>query len=203
MIGVNIPEITAIDDMQDRENVAPADSQKAKLTPKAAKKRNNGENGDLLPLVPLKPISSSNPKIDKEQAIKLRKRGLTHQEIANYFNCAQRTVTECLHRHMPNDINLQEFKDSRADKLAYTGARLLYSLSDEDIKKMSGLQKITGMGIVFDKECIEKGKPNVITANFHFTPEVEKAITAQVAKETQEAIAKAHAEEALDDDEDY
>ena len=38
------------------------------------------------------------------------------------------------------------------------------SLTYEDVQKMSGLQKITGMGILYDKERLERDKSTKILA---------------------------------------
>ena len=68
-------------------------SKEAKTAPKTQKSDNNGGNGkNSDSSLPVKPVKY-NQKIDIDKAIELRGNGLTHQDLANYFNCSKASVS--------------------------------------------------------------------------------------------------------------
>jgi hypothetical protein len=54
--------------------------------------------------------------------------------------------------------NLPAFKENRADIFAIHQQRLLNSLTDDDIKRIPPGSRFTGVGILYDKERLERGE---------------------------------------------
>ena len=52
----------------------------------------------------------------------------------------------------------EQFKEQRADVLAFYQQKLLNSLTDSDIKRMPPGSRLTGFGILYDKERLERGQ---------------------------------------------
>ncbi len=52
--------------------------------------------------------------------------------------------------------NLPAFKENRADIFAIHQQRLLNSLTDDDIKRIPPGSRFTGVGILYDKERLER-----------------------------------------------
>jgi len=86
--------------------------------------------------------------------------GAGFTEIAKVFNCAKQSVHALIRKVLPGSdgIDVRLFKRIETDALKMLGARLLYSISDEEIKKMPVIQRITGYGIMFDKIQLKEGK---------------------------------------------
>jgi AraC-like DNA-binding protein len=106
-------------------------------------------------------------KVDIQKAVELRLKGLTLEEIARQFGCSKQSVHKALKPYQ--DINpeaLHAFKVGRADLLAGFQLRLIQSVTDEDLKKMSPRDKFLAFGILFDKERLERGQSTVNTALF-------------------------------------
>ena len=96
--------------------------------------------------------------------IELRNKGLKLKEIAKIVGVTDATICERLQRHKHAIDNLQAVKDNRADVFTLMGDDMLTSLSETDKNKMSGLQKVTAMGILYDKERLERDKSTKILA---------------------------------------
>ena len=103
--------------------------------------------------------------------IELRKKGLSYEQIGKIVNRSMQTVWERLQPYQDAIDGLQPFKEGRADLLAIHQSRLLNSLSEGDINKMSGLQKITGAAVLYDKERLERGQS---TANVAYQDQTRR-----------------------------
>jgi hypothetical protein len=105
------------------------------------------------------PKLKSNEKIDLDKAIELRCRGMSYTDIAKYFNCTKSAVSQRLTPLLGDlDISLETFKKHRADIMAGKGAELLNSLTPDEIKKIPPGSRLTGYGILYDKERLERGE---------------------------------------------
>ena len=96
--------------------------------------------------------------------IELRNRQLSYAQIAKHLGCSKANIIERLKPYKASIDHLQAVKDNRADVFAVYGSGIMESLTYEDVQKMSGLQKITGMGILYDKERLERDKSTKILA---------------------------------------
>lgn len=109
--------------------------------------------------LPNAPIPKGKGKIDIQQAIELRCKGLSYQEIADYFGVAKPSVWEALRPYVHDiEINLDTFKEKRADLMAHAQARTLALLTNEDIQKASARDKVIIFGTLYDKERLERGQ---------------------------------------------
>ena len=90
--------------------------------------------------------------------IQLRKRGNSYSEIGKILGCTKQNV-ELRLRPFKGEIEaLESFKEQRADVLAVYQQKLLNSLTDSDIKRMPPGTRLTGFGILYDKERLERGQ---------------------------------------------
>lgn len=101
-------------------------------------------------------------KINLRQAIDLRCKGLSYQEIADYFGVRKQSVHEALQPYgIEMDGSLEVFKEKRADILAGRQMDCLKALTVEDIQKASARDKAIIFGTLYDKERLERGQSTV------------------------------------------
>lgn len=105
--------------------------------------------------MPTKKLVNTAPKyIPIAKLIELRKKGLTHKEIGKIVGIARENVTR---RLLDVDIpGIETFKRNRADVFAYHEEKLLNSITDAQIKKAPMRDKVVSMGILYDKERLER-----------------------------------------------
>lgn len=113
---------------------------------------------------PGKPDSLSGIKKDIAivDILEYKSQGLTHAEIGQLVGCSKQNISDRLKAFKTDFIGLETFKNKRADILALFQKRLLYSLTDKDIKKMPGGSRVLAVAQLFDKEQVERGKPTQI-----------------------------------------
>ena len=112
-------------------------------------------------------------KIDVDKAIELRLKGLTYQDIANYFGCAKQSVWQRLQPFIPKTEGLKAFKQHKADLLAAKQAELLFSLTPEAIKDTTPYQRVGMFGILYDKERLERGQATEIVEYNEFEEQTQ------------------------------
>ncbi len=83
-------------------------------------------------------------------------RGLSYTEIAKIIGCDVSAVSRKMRRHGFLASSLQAFKNRRADIFALVSAQILDSITDEDIRQATLLQKMTAVGILYDKERLAR-----------------------------------------------
>ena len=88
--------------------------------------------------------------------IEYRSKGLSYAQVAKLVGCTKRNVIERLQTANREIDSAQNFKKHRADTFAVMGQKIINSFTPNDIKKMSGLQKATAVGIFYDKERLER-----------------------------------------------
>ena len=104
-------------------------------------------------------IEPKTRKIDLPKALELRQKGLTEQEIADLFHCTKQAVSKALKPYA--DLfngEIEVFKKNRADLFASTQRELLESFDPSDIKKMNVKDRVIALGIMYDKERLERGQ---------------------------------------------
>jgi len=87
-----------------------------------------------------------------------RKKHLTYNEIGKIHGLTKQTVHQRLQDAGLADYSIQHYVSNRADILAWLQHRLLFSLTDEDLKKMAPDRRIWSMAVLFDKERLERGQ---------------------------------------------
>lgn len=83
-------------------------------------------------------------------------KGLTCKEIGELVGCHGSTVAKRLRKHGYRLSTLKDFKRHRADVFAYTQARIIEAISDKDLATASLQQKATSIGILHDKERLQR-----------------------------------------------
>jgi hypothetical protein len=122
-------------------------------------------------------LHNGNPrKIDLKKAIDMRLKGITLDDIAKYFGCTKQSVHERLKPYVDSeDIDLELWKEKRADILAGKQATALSLLTPDDIKKASAKDKSLIFAILYDKERLERGQSTSnVSVLFRVAEEAEK-----------------------------
>lgn len=100
---------------------------------------------------------TTNKGIPLQTMLEYRSKGLSYGDIAKLVGCDKSNVHRRLAPYRDELENLPEFKAHRADYFALQQARLLNSITEDDIKSMSAGSRITGAAILYDKERLERG----------------------------------------------
>lgn len=123
---------------------------------------------------PAKKLKGRKPKVPITRLMQLRQAGLTMQEIGDMCGCSSANVSERLRAVKADFKGLEVFKDKRGDILAVMQQKLLYSLSDKDIKRMPGGSRVLAMCQLYDKERIERGQPGAYIQYSDFQGELDE-----------------------------
>ncbi len=95
-----------------------------------------------------------NPQLTMEEIGKIN--GVSHVAIVNLFK-----------RHGIEKARVEEYKTNRADFLAGLQEKVLQSITDSDMEKASLRDKVISMGVLFDKERLERGQSTVNLASIY------------------------------------
>jgi predicted DNA-binding protein YlxM (UPF0122 family) len=119
------------------------------------------------------PTNTTYKDIDIENLIAYRKRGLSLTEIAKIEGCSHQNVGERLKKaNLEGLANFREYKDT---KLEVVQRDIINSLHADDIKDMSGLQKITGAAILQDKIMALRGQSGIVVEHRHIIADLRDA----------------------------
>jgi len=127
-------------------------------------------------------------KINRDKVMQLTAQGLSAVDIAKHQECSPSTITRFLQAYQVDKEALRQYKDGRADILAWLQGRNL-KIQTELLGRLDGLpdaltpQQICGLlfalntqhGTLFDKERLERGQS---TANIST---ISKMVDAQVS----------------------
>jgi len=105
--------------------------------------------------------------IPKNDIIALRTAGLSHRQIAKALGCSKSNITKRLKQYEQEITGLKIYKEHRADIFALEQKRYIDSVTDKDIKKAPVAARMTAMGILFDKERLERGESTENIAHIH------------------------------------
>ena len=121
-----------------------------------------------------KDVKRSAPKrIPIEDILELRNKQLNGRQIAQLLGCSEVTISRRLKAYTPIFARLDRFKKHRADLLTLKQADILRSITDKDIREASLLQRATTLGILHDKERLERG---LSTSNVDIHSEIRSSI---------------------------
>lgn len=101
-------------------------------------------------------------KIPTATLFEYRKKNLTYKEIGNLHGISKQAVHQRLQGAGLADYSIQHYVNNRADILAWLQHRLLFSLTDDDLKKMAPDRRIWSMAVLYDKERLERGQSTEI-----------------------------------------
>lgn len=97
-------------------------------------------------------------KIDLNRTLVMIKAGLNHEEIGKVFGVSGSAVCQQINKYITDGIDLDFYKQNRADIFASKQAQILKSLSQRKIDKASAYQMTGMLGILYDKERLERGQ---------------------------------------------
>jgi len=105
--------------------------------------------------------------IDIPKMLDLATRGVKDYELSKYFRVSQQAIINTWKYLGISKEERREFLQWRQyprEKMEALRSRIAQKLTDDDIKKMSGHQKIVDIGILSDKIIQEKnqGKPTIV-----------------------------------------
>ena len=152
----------------------PISAEKTEETPKPAKKVNISKKiakpkARKKPLTPRKgSVNGSGadtiPAGDVSRALDLRlNHRLTYEEIGKVLGVTRQSIHKKI-RHLIPTEQTKEFVTNRAEIIAHQQLRLLSAgLTDAKLKKISSRDAVVSMGILYDKERLERGQATSIT----------------------------------------
>jgi hypothetical protein len=100
-----------------------------------------------------------------EKILKYNASGVSSPDIAKMLTIPTKTIQSVIKRFLPAKADrkaLEIFKTNKADILSIFQRKMLYSITDEQIDRMSVSQKMMAFGILFDKERLLRGQPTSI-----------------------------------------
>ena len=95
--------------------------------------------------------------VDTDTLVALKQAGKSYREIAEITGGNKDVINRRIKDLLPDDTT-KVYIENRADILAKLQCELLQGLDASKIKGASALQLITGAGILFDKERLERGQ---------------------------------------------
>jgi hypothetical protein len=101
---------------------------------------------------------SNKKNIDKLLQIAKDNPDKTMKEMAEMVGCHAITLVKTLKKHGYSSEDLQSFKKDRADILAIFQAKLLDSLSDEDMDEIHPLSRVKMLEVFHRIERLERGE---------------------------------------------
>ncbi len=93
-----------------------------------------------------------------EAVLELKQRGLSHAQIAKIMDCSRQNVDYLVKQYGQELAVVETFKKNRADPLVAKQSQLLTALTPEKIEKMQGRDLVVSLGILQDKERLERGQ---------------------------------------------
>lgn len=106
-------------------------------------------------------------RVDRDQAIDLRaKHGLTYAQIGAINGVSKQAIHKLI-KHLEPDQYTEVYKSTRADVLAKVQHGLLSELTPDKVKKMQPRDIVVSMGILYDKERLERGQSTSNMMSIH------------------------------------
>ena len=98
------------------------------------------------------------PKVSVEQVFKLRTvNGLSERQIAKMLGVTKNAIHYHIVKHdIPSKNDLEAFRNGRGDLFANMQRNIANSIDLETIKSASFLQRMTAIGVAYDKERLER-----------------------------------------------
>lgn len=128
---------------------------------------------DTLPSLPEKsPFCAK--WIPLEKILALAEKNLSHSQIATILGCSRSAITQRLAAHNYRSGEVQEYRKNRADVFAGLQLRVIASLSDADLQKAPFHSKVIALGILVDKERLERGQSTANVAVVVSAPILER-----------------------------
>ena len=142
--------------------------------------------------------SEKRPKyVPIEKIIALRRKGLSHEQIATLLHLSRTAITQRLKSIVSTIDNTENFKNNRADILAFHQQKISAKLAEANIKAQKTSRDLrdaaTAMQIIHSMELLERGKPTAIVdiRSLVLSAEIqEKELTERLEAETAQLLSK-------------
>jgi predicted DNA-binding protein YlxM (UPF0122 family) len=95
-------------------------------------------------------------------------------EIADVLNVSNQAVYQCLERHKINPNRLKSYKNHRADIFAGIQTKIIKHIDERRLEKASAFQLVGSLGLLYDKERVERGLATEIVSYRAVSLEVSK-----------------------------
>lgn len=102
--------------------------------------------------------SNEHKNIPLELLLVLRKKKIPVNAIARICKCSPSNIRKRLQGKLQDIRMVDQYKENRADILAYQQRRVLTSITDKDLEEADLKDKSISYGILYDKERLETGK---------------------------------------------
>jgi len=96
--------------------------------------------------------------ISKILDLRVKNPNMSIRQMGKVLGCSHANIIKRLEPYREEIEALPSFKKNRGDMLAMVQNKLLNSVTIEDIKGASLLQKLSAFGILYDKERLETGQ---------------------------------------------
>ena len=93
-----------------------------------------------------------------EAVLELKQKGLSHAQIGTLLDCSRQNVDYLVKQYGEGLALVESYKKNRGDLLASKQCQLLTALTPEKIDKMAGRDLVVSLGILQDKERLEKNQ---------------------------------------------
>lgn len=126
-------------------------------------------------------IDTAPKGIPIEDIIHYKVKGLSHQEIADLIGCDKSNVTRRLKE--ANLEGLENFREYKDKALEHLQRKTVQNITDEEIKRLNPLQRITAAAILQDKIQAIRGQATEIIEHRNITIDLSKAYEAMRASQ--------------------
>lgn len=92
---------------------------------------------------------------------------ITTRELGKLNDVSHAAVVRLFQRHNIDRQRTDDYKGNRADFLAGLQEKVLASITENDLEKASLRDKVISMGVLFDKERLERGQSTVNLASIY------------------------------------
>jgi len=141
------------------------------------------------------PANTAPKGIAIEDLIEYRSKGLTMEEIAKLTGCDHSNVARRLKEAELETLdNFQTHKDKAFEHLQ---RKALKNITDDEIKRLNPLQRVTAAAILQDKIMALRGQASEIIDHRHLVVNLDKAIDALMRERGQEQIIDAEPSDAV------
>lgn len=134
-------------------------------------------------------------KVNKHEALLMALNGKSYQQIGQHFGVSKQAISQLLMKDRADIEAYKAFRQDPATMYEFKEAKIINSLDDDDIKKMSGYQKAGSAGLFRDKVRLERGQSTdivdhrVISAKLSEVTDRLKTINADFTSSHQSADA--------------
>ena len=113
-----------------------------------------------------KSTTKYNYKVPKHDALLMALKGIGVTKIAEHYGVTHGAISQLLHKDMDDIRAYRAFKSDPATHYEYKESQIINNLSEDNIKSMSGYQKVGSAALIRDKVRLERGLVTSINASF-------------------------------------